>query len=555
MLKKLISLLLAVFMISAFTTAFAELNPDDFFDADGNLLMPLSAEPITYTMAYQRANDDYHTIDSKELLINVAKDLNIHFEIQEIDSNSWTEKVNIMFASQNLPDVLWGRIDNLANYIDQCYDITDLIPKYTRAIQKFMDENPQYIQGESIGGRMYSFPSVVQSQNHAHKFSLAINQKWLDTLGLAMPKTIDELTDVLRAFVTKDPNGNGVNDEIGFSFVSGYGQGDVTATLDYVRCLFGLLNNGENESKHDIMVENGKVIFCPADIRYYDMLNWLHTCYEEGLIDKDGFTQTDADLLQKGTENRLGFVLGGWHVYQSVSMDLYKNYGYFVPTPDRYGNIVVPRMLAPMDFYRHAFTITKDCKNPEYLIMMLEYINNDEVRQYSAFYGKGGVWEDEVTWNEDGTTDYGWWYTTIDGKTRIHNNNDHYPTNKAYPNYSSFRASMVLGAGPHLISQDLYAMGVVSEAQTFQRSREQFYSDYYYKEMFPFGQMSVDDSLKRSEQFVEIKSYLETFFSDAVINGINESKWDQHLNNLKKLGIDEFISDYQVLYDFLMAAQ
>ena len=65
----------------------------------------------------------------------------------------------------------------------------------------------------------------------------------------------------------------------------------------------------------------------------------------------------------------------------------------------------------------------------------------------------------------------------------------------------------------------------------------------------------MDDSLKRSEQFVEIKSYLETFFSDAVINGINESKWDQHLNNLKKLGIDEFISDYQVLYDFLMAAQ
>ena len=55
--------------------------------------------------------------------------------------------------------------------------------------------------------------------------------------------------------------------------------------------------------------------------------------------------------------------------------------------------------------------------------------------------------------------------------------------------------------------------------------------------------------------FVEIKSYLETFFSDAVINGINESKWEQHLNNLKKLGIDEFISDYQTLYDFLLAAQ
>ena len=62
MLKKVLSFVLAVLMVSTFTTAFAELNPNDFFDADGNLLMPLSEEPITYTMAYQRANDDYHTI-------------------------------------------------------------------------------------------------------------------------------------------------------------------------------------------------------------------------------------------------------------------------------------------------------------------------------------------------------------------------------------------------------------------------------------------------------------------------------------------------------------
>lgn len=555
MFKRLISLLTALMLLLACGSALAEIKPDDFYDTDGNLKMPLSEEPITYTMALRHANDDLHDISTKQILIDIANDLNIHFEIQQIDANSWNDKISIMFATQDLPDVIWGQVSSLPNYIDQCYDITDMIPAYTRKVQEFLDANPQYIQGESIGGRMYSFPSVVQSENRAHTFSLAINQVWLDKLGLKTPTTIDELTEVLRAFVTKDPNGNGQPDEIGFSFTSGYGEGAVTATLDYARYLFGLLNNGENETKHDIMVEDDKVIFCPADIRYYDMLEWLHMCYEEGLMDRDGFTQTGSDLLQKGSNDRLGMFFGGWHMYNSVGTELVGNYSYFLPTQDRYGNITVPMMWAPMDFYRHCFTITSKCENPEYLIMMLEYINNDPIRQFSAFHGKGGVMREDVVWNEDGTTDYAWWYEMVDGELRIIQNQDNYPTSeKAYANYSSFRSSQVLPHSPHLISKELYCSAIPTSNAALQRSREPFYAEYYHDEMFPLGQLSVEDSLKRSEMYVEIKSYVESFFSDAVINGIDEAKWEKHLKNLEKLNIDEFIDDYQALYDFLKAA-
>ena len=41
-----------------------------------------------------------------------------------------------------------------------------------------------------------------------------INKVWLDKLGLAIPTTIQELKDVLIAFKTQDPNGNGIADEI-----------------------------------------------------------------------------------------------------------------------------------------------------------------------------------------------------------------------------------------------------------------------------------------------------------------------------------------------------
>ena len=41
-----------------------------------------------------------------------------------------------------------------------------------------------------------------------------INKTWLDKLGLQMPTTWDELENVLDAFKTQDPNGNGKADEV-----------------------------------------------------------------------------------------------------------------------------------------------------------------------------------------------------------------------------------------------------------------------------------------------------------------------------------------------------
>ena len=50
-------------------------------------------------------------------------------------------------------------------------------------------------------------------------FFLSINTTWLERLGLEMPETLEEFANVLRAFRDQDPNGNGIQDEIPFSFM------------------------------------------------------------------------------------------------------------------------------------------------------------------------------------------------------------------------------------------------------------------------------------------------------------------------------------------------
>ena len=59
-------------------------------------------------------------------------------------------------------------------------------------------------------GRIYMTPNMIDYTRHG----AMIRQDWLDKLGLKMPVTQEEFVDVLRAFKTQDPNGNGQADEI-----------------------------------------------------------------------------------------------------------------------------------------------------------------------------------------------------------------------------------------------------------------------------------------------------------------------------------------------------
>ena len=61
----------------------------------------------------------------------------------------------------------------------------------------------------TIDGSIYGVPT--RSVNPT-MYTAAIRQDWLDAKGLAVPTTLDELTEVLRIFTEEDPDGNGQNE-------------------------------------------------------------------------------------------------------------------------------------------------------------------------------------------------------------------------------------------------------------------------------------------------------------------------------------------------------
>ena len=98
-----------------------------------------------------------------------------------------------------------------------------------------------------------------------------IRQDWLDKLGLETPTTTDELYEVLKAFRTEDPNGNGVQDET--PLMTRW----LSAPDNFTEHGLSLFN-----SSNGLMVRQGKVVFDPMEEDFKVGMKSLIQWYSEG---------------------------------------------------------------------------------------------------------------------------------------------------------------------------------------------------------------------------------------------------------------------------------
>lgn len=154
----------------------------------------------------------------------------IDFVFFSSTKSEYVQQVALMCgANQELPDVFLGF--DFGHYVMNQYgedgyflDLTDLIeeyaPNYKEKIEYLKEEDTEigeYVQekGKNTNGdALYGMPRVLCTATDDRQTDAWINKVWLDKLGLQMPTTIEELRNVLYAFKTQDPNGNGEADEL-----------------------------------------------------------------------------------------------------------------------------------------------------------------------------------------------------------------------------------------------------------------------------------------------------------------------------------------------------
>ncbi|NLD88604.1 MAG: extracellular solute-binding protein [Clostridiales bacterium] len=245
---------------------------------------------------------------------------------------------------------------------------------------------------KSTDGHTYGFPYVTCDPTDNVSRCLWINKPWLDTLGLDVPKTTDEFFDVLVAFRDKDPNGNGINDEIPFT-------GANTWVSDPVEVL---MNAFIYYSPYRLNVENGVVSVPYVEEAYRDGLRWMNSMFKENLFDASSFTMDGSQHkaifdLPDDQISYCGSFAG--HPYTKFAIDNPHRTEYIHAFPLEGPNGVA---YAPTEVtgYGYSCFITKYAEDPLLAFRFLDSQCDPEAAITVRWGAEGVNWE----WAEEGET-------------------------------------------------------------------------------------------------------------------------------------------------------
>ena len=241
-------------------------------------------------------------------------------------------------------------------------DLAPLLEQHTPNLHALLAQHPQV--GASItlpDGRIGALPyiNLAAGQN-----CLWINIQWLERLKLKMPTTAAELQEVLTAFREQDPNRNGRADEIPLSFLGPY-------DLKYLAQAFGLVANDFN-----FYAQDGQACFAPLQESFCAYMIWCRGLYQQGLLDKNGFTTTDQ--LRRVTDERATPQYGAFLAPLSIHLiPLAWADQYAVVPPLIFEGKQVWRSIVPAAV-PGTFALTSACTDPAGLLKWVDQLYTPE---------------------------------------------------------------------------------------------------------------------------------------------------------------------------------
>lgn len=244
--------------------------------------------------------------------------IDIEFYLLPTSSDEVKTKISLMASSgEDLPDVLLVdgclSTESILQYgssgvflsLNEYLGDSEKMPNYN----KIPEEDKVIMEAAQTmaDGNMYSLSKYEPMTWNATPYRNFINRAWLDKLGLEVPKTTDELKEVLIAFRDQDPNGNGVADEIGIYGMQsgGYGQNVTASLMNAFTFWNGSVNGGLT------LNDDGTQVIAPFTTEEWKQgLLYMNDLYKEGLLSPSIFIddETQFKATLNGETNVVGFV-------------------------------------------------------------------------------------------------------------------------------------------------------------------------------------------------------------------------------------------------------
>jgi putative aldouronate transport system substrate-binding protein len=488
---------------------------------------PIVNEPLTLRVIARKSD---RTMDYNELPVfkRLEEKTGIHIEWEYTDAD-WSTKKPLVLAGGDLPDVFFGIgalnesdvIGNMGLFVQ----LDPLIEKYGVNIKAMYQDDPNMVGfSKAYDGNIYGLPQKMPVRP-ANYSVMAINQLWLDKLNLKTPTTTEEFYTTLKAFKERDPNGNGIADEIPWSLL---GFSDLPGCMELF-CAFGVV-----ESQFDtwLSVTNGKVQYIAAQDGFSDAVAYLHRLYAEGLIDQEAFTMDwnmwAAKCIPSGDAPEIVGVGSHWVRFAIAGMNRVDHYPLLMPLKGPKGHQFWRQSPELTKGGKYALEIASSCKNPEIAFRWADAVY-DEIVGLELYYGAIGLVLQE---NSDGT------YLVL-------------PPPPGQDNDQWIWGNSMGDLRPGYASDKLSAR-ISDPDQKEQIDDKIRLSAYYPKEWYPPAVMTPDEASELATLRTDIHGFAQERTATWIVNGGVEQEYAGFVRQLETMGLRRMEAIYQGAYNRYM---
>ncbi|MFB9275667.1 extracellular solute-binding protein [Cohnella cellulosilytica] len=485
----------------------------------GGQALPVTQQLKEYTfMARELGGVPFK--DSFVVLPELERRTNVKLNLIKVPESNYGDKLNVVMASGELPDLIAGVNINVANEFGpkglflNLWDYIDIMPNMKKAFETYPEFNDyKYSDTELYQVLNQCAPDSDPQGFGFYKQIPMIRTDVLKTLNLEAPKTFDELRDTLVRIKEAYPDSRPwISDGRGFEFLQQVLAGWNGKILE------------PNYYYSAFDPEAGQWGFAPEQEGFKELVEYMHGLYADGLLDNEFFLTNNSQSTERAVNDKGFFYYSYWNNSATMTLRGQEN-----GNP----NFLMSGILPIVKDGPSAAVVRNACSNfsavnakvsdPEPLLKALDYWLYSQDGTMLANAGIEGV---NFVWEEDQKI-----YKLVDPKLEK-------PDNETHKAEFGVRYDFMTGLRP-----DHFDIHNKLEDPDNDMYHQQFllYKDHAISP----GPVKIfkdpEDSNTMSEIGVPIRDYVEQQFIKFVMGAANMSTWDQFIETCKKMGSDKMI--------------
>lgn len=356
-------------------------------------------QTISFTAYMGSDNPDTYNKNSQLMHDYLLENFNVDINLVVYDNDA-TERLNLMLASGDYPDVIICSITDAVPWLEQgrAVDLTDyvsdektpnLVARYGQYLQRLYDED----------GRLYTLADGWGMSRWAD-YAPQVRYDWYVEIGEPDVSTPEKYYQAIKEMIANHPTN--VSGEKTYAF-GGYTDSTNSVMRAWLS-MWGIKKFWSYDAENNMT-------YWPFTDEALEMVKFLNQVNQDGLLDPDIFTMTSTEFGDRVTNERYAGFVGNWWICGTYGHEKWNGiYGDEYNENMRYYhvNVAAEGKTATYNFKNtngSRVIITDHAKDVEGILKWFDFENTDlgtRLVGYGLPDEPGSVWNV----NDDGTWEY-----------------------------------------------------------------------------------------------------------------------------------------------------